>query len=79
QVRDRNSFNIAHSKDLDEYGKIYNEAYFSAKASLGIDENKVFNDFSVNESTNEAVHQKFKELLFSNARTKPLMDILGIN
>jgi len=78
QVRDRSTFNMQHGKELNEYAKIFNEAYASARNNLDIDEGFVLNDFTVSPEVNESVHQEFKKILLSNPRTKPLMEILGI-
>jgi len=78
QIRDRISFNMQHVQELNEYGEIFNEAMSSAKASFGIVESQIFNDYNVSQEVLEGVHQEFKELLFSNPRTQPLMDVLGI-
>lgn len=78
KVRDRTMFNTQHGAELNEYSKIFNEAFASARKNNDIEESFVLNDFTVSQEINESVHQEFRDILFSNPRTKPLMDILGI-
>jgi hypothetical protein len=70
-------FNIEHSQELAEYGKLRIDALSEAKAAFGLDPDSVFLS-GVDETNSADIGKKFQEILTSNPRSVELMGILGV-
>ena len=78
-MRENTRFNQEYRQELGEYGQYVNEAYRGAMSSAGVVTRQDYTDFLNNEGVNIAVHDDFRERLFSNPRAVELMRVLGVD